>query len=84
MAYRVRAVKVSTTALGNKRNSEGEADDDEGTGKEGLDSLMDLEPSSGRVPEVSRDQSTQRQKKQEGNHTNDAMSDNHPVRPGQR
>ena len=80
----MRAVKVSTTALGNKRNSEGEADDDEGTGEEGLYSLMDFEPSSGRVPEVPRDQSTQRQKEKEGNHTNDAMSDDHPVCPGQR
>jgi len=81
---RVRTVKVTATKAGNDGNSEGEANDDEGAGKEGLDSLVNLEPSSGRSPEVSPDQSTQGQKEKEPNDADDAVGDNHSVGLTQR
>jgi len=55
VTYRVCAVEVTTAKVGNNSNSKGEADDDEGSGEEGLDSLVSLEPNGGRGPEVPRD-----------------------------
>ena len=45
---------MATTNVRNNSNSKGEADDNEGTGEEGLDSLVNLKPSGGRGPKVSR------------------------------
>lgn len=46
-ALRVRALKVWITTLGNNREPKNEANEDDGTGNEGLDGLMSLEPSTG-------------------------------------
>jgi hypothetical protein len=52
---RVCAVEVTTTFFGNDTDAKGEANDDEGSGDEGLYSLVSLKPNGGRGPEVSRD-----------------------------
>ena len=44
MAYRVRASEVRATTVGDDRNAKCPSNDDDGSGKEGLDSLMSLEP----------------------------------------
>ena len=61
----MRAVEVTTATIGNNGNSKSETNDDDGTGDEGLNGLMSLEPNSGRSPKVSRHQSTQGQKEKE-------------------
>ena len=43
----MRAVEVTTTTVGNISNSKGEANNDKGTGNEGLDGLMNLKPNGG-------------------------------------
>ena len=46
---------MRTATIGDDCNSESPANDDDWTGNEGLDSLMGLEPSIGRGPEVTCD-----------------------------
>ena len=46
---------MSITEIGDNGNSEGEANDDDGTGDKGLDGLVSLKPKGGRGPEVSPD-----------------------------
>ena len=47
MTYRVGAVEMASAISGDNRNPESKGNDDYGTGDEGLDSLMSLEPSTG-------------------------------------
>ena len=78
------AVKVRTATVGDDSNSKTPASNDDRTGDEELNGLMSLEPGTGRGPEVTGDQGTQGQKKQEANEAENSVSDNHPVVLGQR
>jgi len=66
---RVGVCKVGNLIVGDGRHSESETDDDDRTGNERLDGLVSLEPNGGRGPEVTRDQSTQREQKQKPDDT---------------
>lgn len=80
---RVGVEEVRATTVGDDRNSESETNDDDRTSNEGLDGLMSLEPNGGRGPEVTRDQSTQRQQKQKSDDADDSVSDDHSVSPAE-
>ena len=77
--YRVRAVEVRTATVGDDGNSESPTNNDDRTGNKELDGLMSLEPTTGRGPEVTSDQSTQGQEKQKSENTENPMSDDHSV-----
>jgi len=83
MTYLVRAVEVRTTVIRNGPNAKSPANEDDRTGEEGLDALMGLEPSIGRGPHVTRDESTQGEEKQKSDDAEYAMSDDHSVPLGQ-
>jgi len=52
---RVGVKEMWDTVSSDDGNPESEANEDDGTGKNGLDSLMSLEPSASRGPKVSSD-----------------------------